>query len=86
MSPTLLIADDEPLLARVLESELKALWPEAQIVAVVHDGVAALEATRDQQPDVAFPRYPDAGNEWHGRGSRADRIRPAAAGGVRHRL
>ncbi|MGE6495605.1 LytR/AlgR family response regulator transcription factor [Cupriavidus metallidurans] len=54
MSPTLLIADDEPLLARVLESELKALWPEAQIVAVVHDGVAALEATRDQQPDVAF--------------------------------
>ncbi|MGX0935669.1 DNA-binding LytR/AlgR family response regulator [Cupriavidus metallidurans] len=54
MSPTLLIADDEPLLARVLESELKALWPEAQIVAVVHDGVAALEATRGQQPDVAF--------------------------------
>jgi DNA-binding LytR/AlgR family response regulator len=54
MSPTLLIADDEPLLARVLESELKTLWPEAQIVAVVHDGVAALEAARTHEPDVAF--------------------------------
>ena len=54
MSPTLLIADDELLLARVLESELKTLWPEATIVAVVHDGVAALEAARAHQPDVAF--------------------------------
>jgi len=54
MSPTLLIADDEPLLARVLESELTNLWPEAQIVAVVHDGVAALDAARTHQPDVAF--------------------------------
>ncbi|MGO4302435.1 MULTISPECIES: LytR/AlgR family response regulator transcription factor [unclassified Cupriavidus] len=54
MSPTLLIADDELLLARVLESELTSLWPEAEIVAVVHDGVAALEAARTHQPDVAF--------------------------------
>jgi DNA-binding LytR/AlgR family response regulator len=54
MSPTLLIADDELLLARVLEAELKALWPEATIVSVVHDGMAALEAARTHQPDVAF--------------------------------
>lgn len=54
MSPTLLIADDELLLARVLESELKSLWPEATIAAVVHDGVAALEAARAHRPDVAF--------------------------------
>lgn len=54
MSPTLLIADDEALLARVLESELKALWPEATISAVVHDGMAALDAARAHQPDVAF--------------------------------
>jgi len=54
MSPTLLIADDEALLARVLESELKTLWPEATIAAVVHDGMAALEAARTHQPDVAF--------------------------------
>lgn len=54
MSPTLLIADDELLLARVLEAELKTLWPEATIVSVVHDGMAALEAARAHQPDVAF--------------------------------
>jgi DNA-binding LytR/AlgR family response regulator len=54
MSPTLLIADDELLLARVLASELAGLWPEANIVAVVHDGVAALDAAREHRPDVAF--------------------------------
>ncbi|MGN5480756.1 LytR/AlgR family response regulator transcription factor [Cupriavidus basilensis] len=54
MTPTLLIADDEPLLARVLESELAALWPEARIVGVVHDGVAALEAARQHEPTVVF--------------------------------
>ncbi|WP_066733440.1 LytTR family DNA-binding domain-containing protein [Cupriavidus sp. D384] len=54
MPPTLLIADDEALLARVLEAELKALWPEATIASVVHDGMAALEAARTHQPDVAF--------------------------------
>ncbi|WP_454764160.1 LytR/AlgR family response regulator transcription factor [Cupriavidus campinensis] len=54
MRPSLLIADDELLLARVLESELSGLWPEARIAAVVHDGVAALDAARTHQPDVAF--------------------------------
>ncbi|MDK3022363.1 LytTR family DNA-binding domain-containing protein [Cupriavidus taiwanensis] len=54
MNPTLLIADDEALLARVLESELAALWPEARVVSVVHDGVAALAAAREHQPRVAF--------------------------------
>lgn len=53
-SPTLLIADDEPLLARVLQGELAALWPEARVVATVHDGVAALEAVREHAPTVAF--------------------------------
>ncbi|KDP87131.1 LytR/AlgR family response regulator transcription factor [Cupriavidus basilensis] len=54
MSPTLLIADDEPLLARALHAELSSLWPEAQIVSVVHDGVSALEAARQHAPQVAF--------------------------------
>jgi len=53
-SPTLLIADDEPLLARVLQAELGRLWPEARVVATVHDGVAALEAARAEHPQVAF--------------------------------
>lgn len=54
MSPTLLIADDEALLARVLAAELTALWPEARIVSVVHDGMSALDAARAHRPDVAF--------------------------------
>jgi len=54
MSPTLLIADDEALLARVLQTELASLWPEARVVAVAHDGPAALEAAREHQPQVAF--------------------------------
>lgn len=54
MAPTLLIADDEPLLARALHAELSSLWPEAQIVCVVHDGVSALEAARQHHPQVAF--------------------------------
>ncbi|WP_420997156.1 LytR/AlgR family response regulator transcription factor [Cupriavidus sp. 30B13] len=54
MSPTLLIADDEPLLARALHAELSSLWPEASIVSVVHDGVSALEAARQHAPQVAF--------------------------------
>ncbi|MGO4328721.1 LytR/AlgR family response regulator transcription factor [Cupriavidus sp. 2TAF22] len=54
MSPTLLIADDEPLLARALHAELSSLWPEAQVVSVVHDGVSALEAARQHAPQVAF--------------------------------
>lgn len=53
-TPTLLIADDEPLLARVLEAELASLWPEARIVAVVNDGVTALAAAREHNPAVAF--------------------------------
>jgi DNA-binding LytR/AlgR family response regulator len=53
-TPTLLIADDEPLLARVLHAELSSLWPEARIVAMVHDGVAALSAARQHNPSVAF--------------------------------
>ncbi|WP_454721390.1 MULTISPECIES: LytR/AlgR family response regulator transcription factor [Cupriavidus] len=54
MSPTLLIADDEPLLAGALHAELSGLWPEARIVSVVHDGVSALEAARQHAPQVAF--------------------------------
>ena len=54
MTPTLLIADDEPLLARVLQAELSMLWPEARTVAIVHDGVSALDAAREHAPTVAF--------------------------------
>ncbi len=54
MKPTAIIADDEPLLAEDLESRLTALWPELEMCAVCHDGVAALERLQQDKPDVAF--------------------------------
>jgi DNA-binding LytR/AlgR family response regulator len=52
--PTALIAEDEPLLAAELKEALLALWPELQIKAVVHDGIAALHAAEHERPAIAF--------------------------------
>jgi DNA-binding LytR/AlgR family response regulator len=52
--PTALVADDEPLLAEGLQSDLAALWPELQVVATVHDGEAALAQALEWRPDVCF--------------------------------
>lgn len=52
--PRALIADDEPLLAADLATRLPALWPELDVVAVVHHGPAAVEAISRFEPDIAF--------------------------------
>ncbi len=52
--PTALIAEDEPLLAQGLRADLKRLWPELEIVALVGDGDAAVRAALTQRPDVCF--------------------------------
>ncbi len=49
-----LIAEDERHLADDLQRRLQRLWPELQIVAVVHDGVAAAAALAEIKPDCAF--------------------------------
>ncbi|HLP98849.1 MAG TPA: LytTR family DNA-binding domain-containing protein [Sideroxyarcus sp.] len=49
-----IIADDEPHLADDLQRRLGQLWPELQIAAVLHDGVAAEQALHEQKPDIAF--------------------------------
>ena len=49
-----IIADDEQHLADDLQRRLLRLWPELQIVAVVHDGVAAAAALVEIKPDIAF--------------------------------
>ena len=49
-----IIADDEQHLAEDLRRRLAQLWPELQIVAVVHDGVAAAAALTENKPDIAF--------------------------------
>lgn len=49
-----IIADDEVNLSEDLRCRLQLLWPELQIVAIVHDGVAAAAALIKYQPDIAF--------------------------------
>ncbi|HEY9063687.1 MAG TPA: LytTR family DNA-binding domain-containing protein [Burkholderiaceae bacterium] len=49
-----LIAEDEPLLAANLQSELERLWPGLEIVANVRHGAAAVEAALAHRPDVVF--------------------------------
>ena len=53
-APRAVIAEDEPLLADELVEHLAALWPQLQIAAVVADGVAALKAIEELEPDIAF--------------------------------
>jgi len=52
--PTALIAEDEPLLAAALQTELAARWPALQIVATVGDGDSAVAQALELQPDVCF--------------------------------
>jgi DNA-binding LytR/AlgR family response regulator len=50
---TVLIADDEPHLARALQTQL-AHWPELKVVAVARNGLEAAERIAALQPDIAF--------------------------------
>lgn len=52
--PAALIADDEELLAADLKRRIAVLWPELEIRAVCHDGVAALACLEAEKPDIAF--------------------------------
>lgn len=54
MSPTALIAEDEPLLAQALQAELARAWPELRIAATAGDGAAAVTAALQHRPDVLF--------------------------------
>lgn len=49
-----LIADDEPPLARHLQRELAALWPDLQFAPLARNGVEAAEQIAALRPDVAF--------------------------------
>jgi DNA-binding LytR/AlgR family response regulator len=54
MTPTALIAEDEPLLAQALQAELARCWPELRIVATVGDGASAVAQALALKPDVLF--------------------------------
>ena len=52
--PTAIIAEDELPQRRGLRAMLAELWPELNILAECDDGLAALQALEDHQPNVAF--------------------------------
>jgi DNA-binding LytR/AlgR family response regulator len=52
--PTAVLAEDEPLLADELADLLRTLWPQLRIVARAADGVAALHAIEEHEPDLVF--------------------------------
>jgi DNA-binding LytR/AlgR family response regulator len=54
MNPTALIAEDEPLLAEHLQSELHRLWPQLEVVANVGHGAAAVQEALARRPQVLF--------------------------------
>jgi len=49
-----LIAEDEPLLADALQSELLRLWPELRVTGRAGDGLRAVQLAVQQLPDVVF--------------------------------
>lgn len=51
---TALIADDEPLPRDYLQSKLRVLWPELDIIAVARNGIETAEKIRQLEPDIAF--------------------------------
>ncbi|WP_313221083.1 LytTR family DNA-binding domain-containing protein [Pseudoxanthomonas mexicana] len=51
---TALIAEDEAPQRRALQQQLRAAWPELEVVAVCEDGLSALDAVAQHRPKVAF--------------------------------
>ncbi|TDM09504.1 MAG: DNA-binding response regulator [Ideonella sp. MAG2] len=54
MTPTALIAEDEPLLAQALRAELARAWPELNVVAMAQDGDDAVSLALQHLPSVLW--------------------------------
>lgn len=52
--PTVMIADDEVLLAESLCQRLQAAWPGLTLLPLVHNGIDAVTMLAREQPDIAF--------------------------------
>lgn len=52
--PSALIAEDEPLLAAALQSDLARLWPQLQVVAIAADGLSAAAQALALRPEVCL--------------------------------
>ena len=55
-TPTIraLIAEDEALLAQALRHSLQRLWPALEILDIASNGIAAVQQTLSQLPDILF--------------------------------
>ena len=51
---TVLIADDEPQLAQSLARRLKRFWKDAEVVAIVDNGLQAVAELGRLNPEYAF--------------------------------
>jgi DNA-binding LytR/AlgR family response regulator len=49
-----LIADDERLLREQLQSRLKLVWPELEIIGMARDGLEAVRMADELRPDIVF--------------------------------
>ena len=49
-----IIAEDEPLLARVLAQQLNEHWPSARLAGVASNGAEALKLADEFSPDVVL--------------------------------
>jgi DNA-binding LytR/AlgR family response regulator len=54
MTFSALIAEDEPILAQALSTQLKRLWPELHLWPVAADGGDAVDRALAERPDVLF--------------------------------
>lgn len=53
-SPSVLLADDEPLLLEALEDELTNLWPEVHVISRCQSGTQAIHEIQSRKIDIAF--------------------------------
>lgn len=53
-NPRALIAEDEPILALMLQQALQRLWPELRIPAIVENGEAAVREALALRPEILF--------------------------------
>jgi len=51
---TALIAEDEPLLAQALQTELHSQWPMLRVLATAGDGLSVVQLALQHRPDVLF--------------------------------
>jgi len=54
MNPLILVVEDEPVLASRLAQQLKACWPEVDLLPVADNGAAAIALALAHQPRVIF--------------------------------